>query len=135
MAVFRSRAGLTLRIAVAATLAAVSVAGCSSSGGSVSLSKLETKIKSEPEIQTLLSQGGTKAAVTDALVHCIASALDKDADQADLKKYVSGKLNLDDVGAKAKGATNDAQTVAKNCASSAVPSAAASASASASATT
>lgn len=77
-------------------------------------------MKSEPEIQQLMQQGGTKAQVTDQLVSCIATALEKDADSSDLKDYVNGKKNLDDVGCKTKGSSNDAQNEAKNCAQSAV---------------
>jgi hypothetical protein len=52
----------------------------------------------------------------------VAKALEKDADQGDLKKYVDGKLNLNDVGAKDKGAGDDADNVAKTCATSAASS-------------
>jgi hypothetical protein len=114
----RSRSGLSTFVAACGV---VLLAACSSDNG-VSESKLESKIKSEPSIQSVLNQGGTKADVADALVQCIAQALRKDADQDDLKKYVDGKLNLSDVGGRSKGSALDAQADAKTCAQSAVSS-------------
>ena len=115
---------LARRIAVAGMATSLLLTGCSSSGGGgVNQSQLESKIKKEPQIQTLLSQGGKKAKLTDALVGCIAKALKKDADPSDLKKYVQGKLDINDVGGKSKGsaskAKTDVQTCAQNVASSA----------------
>lgn len=101
---------------VSLVVAPALLAGCSSSGGSgVSQSKLEAKIKSEPSIQTLLKQGGGKAAVTSQLVGCIATALKKDANQADLQKYVDGKLSIDSVSAKSKGAKSQAAADTRTC--------------------
>lgn len=115
---------------IALVLAPGLLAGCSSSGGSgsgVSQSQLESKIKSEPSIQTLLKQGGAKASVTKQLVSCIATALEKDAKPADLKNYVAGKLTIEKVGAKSKTADNQAATDAKTCASQVVSKASSSA--------
>jgi hypothetical protein len=81
-------------------------------------------------IQQLLQQGGATATVTSGLVNCIATALEKNASQSDLKDYVNGKKNLDDVGGATRGSTNAAQTQAKTCATSVATSAAASISAS-----
>jgi ABC-type oligopeptide transport system substrate-binding subunit len=108
-----------------AVAAALCLAACSSSGGSssVSESKLAAKLKSEPSLQTVLNQGGTKAKIANQLVDCIAKALKKDASQSDLNKYVDGKMNLNDVGGKAKGSANKAQTDAKTCATNVVNSA------------
>jgi hypothetical protein len=112
---------------VAAVL--MSVAACSGSS-SVSQSKLDSKLKSEPEIQQLLQQGGAKATVTSQVVSCIATALEKNASQADLKDYVSGKKNLDDIGGATKGSANAASAEVKSCATNVATSAAASVSAS-----
>jgi hypothetical protein len=103
---------------VSLVVAPALLVGCGSSGGSgggVSQSKLEAKIKSEPSIQTLLKQGGGKASVTSQLVACIATALKKDADQADLKKYVDGKVSIDSVAAKSKGAKSQAAADTRTC--------------------
>ena len=101
----------------AALLAASALAACSSSSGAgVSLGSLESKLKKEPAIQSVLNQGGTKAKLTSQLVDCIAKALDKNANQSDLKKYVSGKLDLNDIGGKSKGSANGAENDAKTCA-------------------
>ncbi len=108
---------------------AVMMTACGSSG-KVSTSKLDAKLQSEPEIQQLLSQGGAKATVTSQLVSCIADALEKNASQSDLKDYVNGKKNLDDIGGATKGSANAANSEAKNCATSVATSAAASISAS-----
>jgi hypothetical protein len=96
-------------VLVSLVIAPALLAGCSSSGGGgVSQSKLEAKIKS---------------------VGCIATALKKDANQADLKKYVDGKISIDSVSAKSKGAKSQAATDTRTCitqvmskASSAAPS-------------
>jgi hypothetical protein len=113
-----------IRVGITALGAAVVLAACGSSGGSsgVSQSKLETKLKNEPSIQTVLDQGGAKAKVTSQLVDCVAKALVKNADPSDLKKYVNGQMNLNDVGAKAKGSTDTAESEAKTCAQNAVQS-------------
>ena len=105
-----------------AVAAALCLAACSSSGGgsSVSQSKLAAKLKSEPSLQTVLHQGGTKAKIANQLVDCIAKALKKDADQSDLSKYVDGKMNLNDVGGKDKGSANKAEADARTCATTAV---------------
>jgi hypothetical protein len=105
-----------------AVAAALGLAACSSSGGSgsVSQSKLAAKLKSEPSLQSVLNQGGTKGKVANDLVDCLAKALKKDADQSDLSKYVDGKMNLNDVGGKDKGSSNKAAADAKTCATNAV---------------
>lgn len=105
--------------AVVATVGAICLTACSSASGGVSQSKLENKLKSEPVIQTLLHQGGTKAQVTDQLVGCVATALEKNASQSDLKKYVAGKMNLNDVGGKTKGSANNAAAEVRSCAATA----------------
>ena len=112
---------LSVRIGAIATV--ITLAACGSSGGSgssVSQSKLEAKLRSEPQIQSLLQQGGTKAKVTSQLVDCVAQALEKDANQSDLKKYVDGKMNLNDIGGKTKGSGNNAKVTVQNCARTAI---------------
>lgn len=110
-----------LAVKLGAVVVATCVAACSSSGGGgVSTTKLESKLKNEPAISSVISQGGAKAKVTSQLVDCIAKALKKDADPDDLAKYVDGKMNLNDIGGKDKGSANDAQSDAKTCAQNAV---------------
>jgi long-subunit acyl-CoA synthetase (AMP-forming) len=109
-------------MAMACSVLCLAACGSSGGGNSVSQSKLEAKLKSEPSIQSVTVQGGTKAKITDQLVDCIAKALEKNANQSDLKKYVDGKMNLNDVGGKSKGAGNSAQAEAKTCAQNAVSS-------------
>ena len=58
--------------------------------------------------------------MTSQLVDCIASALEKNANQSQLKQYVNGKLDLNDIGGKKKGSGQDAQAEAKSCAQSKV---------------
>ncbi len=114
---------------ITAVAAVLFLAACSSSGSSsVSQSQLAAKLKSEPTIQSVIQQGGTKGKVATQLVDCIAKALKKDASGSDLKKYVDGKMNLNDVGGKSKGSANKAEADAKSCATSAVASDTASAS-------
>jgi hypothetical protein len=115
---------------ITAVAGVLCLAACSSSGGgsSVSQSKLASKLKSEPSIQTVIKQGGTQSKIATELVDCIAKALKKDANQSDLKKYVDGKMNLNDVGGKSKGSANKAEADAKSCATTAVASATSSAS-------
>jgi hypothetical protein len=54
------------------------------------------------------------------------TALVKNASQSDLKDYVSGKKNLDDIGGATKGSTNAASAQIKSCAMNVATSAAAS---------
>ena len=68
------------------------------------------------------NEGGTKATVTTQLVDCIAQALENNADQADLKKYVNGQMDLNDIGGAGKGSADSAQSEAENCAKTAVAS-------------
>jgi hypothetical protein len=125
-----------LAVLIAVVVGVLLVSACSSSGGGssskVSESQLESKLKSEPQIKTVLQQAGSKKPVVSQVVTCMAQALEKDASQSDLKKYVDGKLNLNDVGAKGKGATNAAANQVKSCTQNVAASASASASGSAS---
>jgi hypothetical protein len=108
------------------------MAALAACGGSskVSEAKLETKLKSEPEIQQILDQGGAKATVTSQIVTCIADALEKNASQSDLKDYVNGKKNIDDIGGASKGSGDAASAEVKSCATSVATRAVASISAS-----
>lgn len=109
--------------------------GCSSSKSShgVSLTQLENKLKSEPSIQQAEAQAPpADKNVVNTLIACVAKAMQQQADPTELKKYVDGKLNLNDIGGKNKGSGNAAQNELKSCVGPAVSSAVSSAKASAS---
>jgi hypothetical protein len=105
---------------VAVTLVAGLVTGCSSSGGGGSsaptTAQLTAKLKNDPQIKQLESRAGSKAGRVKQVIGCIASALAKDADPNDLKRYVAGKLDLADIGGKAAGSAKRAQADTRNCA-------------------
>lgn len=107
--------------------------GCSSSksSGGVSLTQLEDKLKSEPSIQQAQAQAPPAGkGVVNALIECVAKAMEQQADPNELKQYVQGKLNLNDIGGKSKGSGNAAENEVKNCARPAISSAVSSPSAS-----
>jgi hypothetical protein len=107
--------GRVLCVALAAVLL---VAGCSSSGGgsTPSTGTLTAKLKNDPNIKKLEQAAGSKAGKVKQVISCIADALEKDADPDDLQKYVDGKLDLADVGGKAKGSAKHAEQDAAKCA-------------------
>jgi hypothetical protein len=97
--------------------AALGLAACGSSGGgggSVSQSQLESKLKKDPQVSQLTAR--LKGSQADIVLTCVAKALKKDADSGDLKDYVNGKKNLADIGGKAKGSAQKANTDAATCA-------------------
>ena len=97
---------------------ALGLAACGSSGGgSVSQSQLEKKLKNDPQVTQLTAR--LKGSQADVVLSCVAKALKKDADSADLKDYVNGKKNLADIGGKTKGSAQKANTDARTCASKA----------------
>lgn len=107
----RSLAGSIL-ICAALVLSACSSSGSGNSGGSSdngpTTEQIANKIKSDPQVQALKQQLGSKANKFDAIVDCIAAAAKKDINKSDLTAYVKGQKSLDDLASVKDKVTTDA---------------------------